>query len=155
MGVKIVSAVAGIIGDMVNFGKNLVKAIINGITSAPGAIVNAIKGLIPGGSVIGGAIKSIGGLFEGAEGAVITKRTLLIAGEKGPEALVPLTSATATDSSGIQALPTAPSQSASSLSSGGSGGLHIDSLTVNGMSTPNAQVVQELYSRLRPLLQGA
>jgi len=152
MGVKIVSAVAGIIGDMVNFGKNLVKAIINGITSAPGAIVNAIKGLIPGGSIIGEAASAIGL----ATGGIVTKPTLAVVGEAGPEAVIPLKGGIATAPHGIQPLPTpGPQQSAPSLSSGGSGGLTVQNLTVNGMATPNAQVVQELYRALRPMLQSA
>lgn len=151
MGVKIVGAVAGLIGDMFTFGKNLVKAIINGITSAPGAIVNAVKGLIPGGGIIGEAASAIGL----AAGGIVTKPTLAVVGEAGPEAVVPLKGGIATAPHGIQPLPTAtPQQSAAALNSGGQGGLHIDSLTVNGMATPNAQVIQELYSRLRPMLQG-
>jgi hypothetical protein len=91
-----------------------------------------------------------------ALGGIVTKPTLAMVGEAGPEAVIPLKGGIATAPHGIQPLGAqSPSQSASSLSSGGSGGLHIDSLTVNGMATPNAQVVQELYSRLRPLLQGA
>lgn len=148
MGVKIISAAAGIISDMVSFGAHIVEAIVHGITSAPGAIINAIKGLIPGGGLVG----DVGKVLGLAKGGIVTKPTLAVVGEAGPEMVVPLTGI-ATD--GVKPLGAqgqqGQQQSASGLSST-SGGLHIDNLTVNGMSTPSPVVVSELYSRLRPLL---
>jgi hypothetical protein len=151
MGVKIGGAVVGIIGDMVKFGVNIVKAIVEGIESAPGSIVKAIEGLIPGGGIVGGAIHALGL----ATGGIVTKPTLAVVGEAGPEAVIPLTGSMAAGRDNVKPLPAQQQQSATSLGSGGSGGLTVNNLTVNGMATPNAQVVQELYRALRPLLQSA
>lgn len=145
---KVVGALASLLTDMVSFGAHIVEAIVHGITSAPGAIVNAIKGLIPGGGIVG----DVGKVLGLAKGGIVTKPTLAVVGEAGPEMVVPL-KGIATD--GVKPLGTqgqqSQQQSANGLSAA-SGGLHIDNLTVNGMSTPSPVVVSELYSRLRPLL---
>jgi hypothetical protein len=149
---KVVNALAGLAKDMFNLGKNLVVALINGITNAPGAIVKAVEGLIPGGSVIGEAAKIVGL----AAGGIVTKPTLAVVGEAGPEAVVPLKNI---QTKGVQPLggtsggsgaPTGPGSLA-----GGSGGLHIGTMVVNGPQMSPNQMTQELYLKVRPLLQGA
>jgi|SRR5665213_70655 len=85
-----------------------------------------------------------------ALGGIVSKPTVVEVGEAGPEAIIPLASGGLTAPPGFTALPAIPSSG--TPGSGGPGGLNVQNLTVNGMSTPNAQVVQELYSRLRPLL---
>ena len=60
MGVKIDNVLIGIVKGMVNFGKDIVEAIVEGIESAPGVVTKAIENLIPGGGVVGSAIHAIG-----------------------------------------------------------------------------------------------
>jgi hypothetical protein len=85
-----------------------------------------------------------------ALGGIVTKPTVVEVGEAGAEAIIPLASGGLTAPPGFSPLPNIGTGSTASNPS--SGGLHIDNLTVNGMSTPSPVVVSELYSRLRPLL---
>jgi hypothetical protein len=85
-----------------------------------------------------------------ALGGIVSKPTLVEVGEAGPEAIIPLASGGLTAPQGFSSLPNIGAGTSSTNPSGG--GLHIDNLTVNGMSTPSPVVVSELYSRLRPLL---
>ena len=72
-------------------GADFIGAIADGIKSAPGAIKDAISGLIPGSGIIGSAASTVGGLLGiGASGGIVTRPTLAVIGEAGPEAVVPL-----------------------------------------------------------------
>lgn len=61
----------------------LLQPIIDGITWVAEKAAGAI----------GGVTEWVGGLFGGASGAIVTKPTLSLIGEKGPEAVMPLSSA--------------------------------------------------------------
>lgn len=113
-------------------GADFIGAIADGIKSAPGAIKDAIAGLIPGGGVIGSIASRIPGGFFGATGGIVTRPTLAVIGEAGPEAVVPLNRAP-----GASPLP------------GGGGGM---SVTVNMPAGSNGDdVVRALqdYQRRR------
>jgi len=94
-GIKIASALA----EMgIDWGKKIISAIVEGLRRAGGAIKEFIMGLIPDvgdivDSVVGGA-KSLGkkalGVIGFADGGIVTKPTLGLVGEAGPEAIIPL-----------------------------------------------------------------
>lgn len=85
---------ANLFSRLVQFGKDIVNKIIEGIKAAPGAITSAIGDLIPGSGVIGnigGSIgRGIGSIWPFAEGGIVTAPTLGLVGEAGPEAIIPL-----------------------------------------------------------------
>jgi hypothetical protein len=146
---KIGRVFESLISTMFEFGKNMIKGLVNGILSAPGAILKAIKSLIPGSGIIG----SVAHVLGLAEGGIVTKPTLAIVGENGPEAVVPLGGKANYDKAGVAPLPQSQSAAPTASSLSGSG-LHIDTLQLNGANQTNAQIVTELYQKLRPLLQG-
>lgn len=74
----------GIGKRFLNFGKAMIEGIANGIKAAPGAILNAIKSMLPGGKVGSLIRKAIPGL---AVGGIITRPGLAMVGERGPELL--------------------------------------------------------------------
>jgi hypothetical protein len=76
----------------VQLGKDLIDAIIDGIKAAPGALVDAVTSLIPGGGIVGGAVDFIFG--KAAGGPVSTGSAPYIVGESGPELFVPSGSGT-------------------------------------------------------------
>ena len=131
---------------MGEFGADLVKALISGISSGAGDVAKAIEHLIPGGGLIGKAASVIGL----AEGGIVEKPTLAVVGEAGPEMVVPLSGLDRGE--GVKPLPSSPGSAAGS---GMTGGLHIENLSVSAPNATNAEVVNELYRRLRPLLQSA
>ena len=90
-----------------------------------------------------------------AAGGIVTKPTLAMIGEAGPEAIIPLASGGLSAPAGVAPLPSFSPSGSPTAGTSSSGGLTVQNLTVNGMATPNAQVVRELYLQLRPLLQGA
>jgi len=59
---------AGLPGTFLNFGKNIISGLVSGIQAAPSAIVDAIKGLLPG--PLQGAFDTIVGAGNSAAGAV-------------------------------------------------------------------------------------
>jgi phage-related minor tail protein len=91
---KFREAITGIFNALYDVGRAIVNGIIAGIKAAPGAVMSALESLIPGGSIIGGAIGGITGLMSNipglAEGGIVTGPTLALIGEAGPEAVVPL-----------------------------------------------------------------
>jgi hypothetical protein len=146
---KVIGALSGLVSDMENLGKNLITALINGITSAPGAIVNAIKGLMPGG-IIGKAASLIGL----AAGGIVTKPTLAVVGEAGPEAVIPL-SGLATSPSSVAPLARSGTAAPSTAGlSGGSSGLHVGEINLYGEKATSAELVQQVYLALRPMLNA-
>jgi TP901 family phage tail tape measure protein len=85
----------------VDFGKKIIDGIVEGLRRAGGAIKDFIMTLIPDvgdivDSVVGGA-KSLGkkalGVIGFADGGIVTKPTLGLVGEAGPEAIIPLSKA--------------------------------------------------------------
>ena len=98
---QIVEFMSGIATDILNIGKDIGGWIIDGliaaIKAAAGAVGDAVKSIIPdvGGMVGGaldlgkGALSAIGGIF-GATGGIVTRPTLAVIGEAGPEAVIPL-----------------------------------------------------------------
>lgn len=80
---NIFDAIGDIAGKMFEIGKAIVQGIIDGISSIGGSITSEIMSLIP---------HSIMGIHLpwGAEGGIINGATMLIAGEAGPEALIPM-----------------------------------------------------------------
>ena len=72
-------------------GVEIVQAIVDGIKSAPGAIAGAITDQLPGAGAIGGAWGWVKDKVpRGATGGIVTRPTLALIGEAGPEAVVPL-----------------------------------------------------------------
>jgi hypothetical protein len=85
----------------IDFGKKIINGIVEGLRRAGGAIKDFIMTLIPDvgdivDSVVGGA-KSLGkkalGVIGFADGGIVTKPTLGLVGEAGPEAIIPLSKA--------------------------------------------------------------
>ena len=144
---KVMSALKEILTDMEKLGSEMVHALVSGIESAPGAIISAIKGLIPGSGVIG----SVAGALGLATGGIVTQPTLAIVGEAGPEAVVPLNSANVAPQ-GVQPLTTATQPTAASPQAAG---LHIGQVTVFGNTQTNAEIVQALYEKIRPMIVAA
>lgn len=104
-----------IVGNFLNFGLDLGNAFVVGLTRAYGAIKSAIAGIpiigpmivggldfvegIAGGlagaigGAVGGIARNIGGFFgipQMADGGIVTRPTLAMIGEAGPEAVIPL-----------------------------------------------------------------
>ena len=81
-------------GALINLGRDIVGAIVDGIKSAAGSIGSAILGAIPGGGAIKSAVGSVGKIatkvWPFAEGGIVTGPTLGLVGEAGPEAIIPL-----------------------------------------------------------------
>lgn len=66
----------------IEFGKAIIHGIANGIKSAPGVILNALKSMLPGGKVGSLIRKAIPGL---ASGGVVARSGVALVGETGPE----------------------------------------------------------------------
>jgi hypothetical protein len=69
---------------MVEFGKSIVRAIINGIKSSPAAVKDALFSILPGGSKLAGALADVG-VPGFAYGGVMGHSGYSIVGERGPE----------------------------------------------------------------------
>jgi hypothetical protein len=86
---NIVAAVGNLGQLLVSAGRQMIQGLIDGINSMAGAVGGAIKnaiGNIPG---VGGALHAVG--IPGFQaGAIVTRPTLALIGERGPEAVVPL-----------------------------------------------------------------
>jgi hypothetical protein len=83
-----------LIDGAIELGKKIVDAIVDGIKAAPGALLNALESLIPGGSLISDAVGGVSGLIGSlspfADGGIVTGPTAALIGEAGPEAVIPL-----------------------------------------------------------------
>lgn len=86
---KIKAATSRILSGFLDFGKGIVKSIVNGIKSAPGALLDAIRSMIPGGKAGSIIRKVIPGL---AGGGVIRAGGAALVGERGPELVTANTS---------------------------------------------------------------
>lgn len=78
---------SGVVGTVVDMGKSVAGAI-------GGAVSSVVEGVGSVASSVGGAISSgvsaIGSFFGLAEGGIVTRPTVALIGEAGPEAVVPL-----------------------------------------------------------------
>jgi phage-related protein len=100
--------VVTIIGTLYNFGGKIIEALARGIIGSYGFVKEAIRG-IPyigqylgggidiaegiGGAILGGAgalLGGIRGLIPFQSGGIVTRPTMGLLGEKGPEAVIPL-----------------------------------------------------------------
>jgi hypothetical protein len=122
-------------------GADFVGAIADGIKSAPGALKDAIAGLIPGGGIASDAWGAISSPFRGATGGIVTRPTLAVIGEAGPEAVVPLNRAP-----GASPLP------------GGGGGMSVTVNMAPGASGSDVVAARQGYMRTHggtvPILTG-
>lgn len=141
----------------VHFGEHIVTGIGHALIALPGVVLHAIESI----PVIGKAIKvalSVGKSVVGqalgavglAQGAVVAKPTLAMIGEGSePEAVLPLSQLR-------KMLTGAPGEFYPAQGAGGGaqakGGLTVGSVVINGTNQTNAQIVNDLYLRLRPLL---
>ena len=95
----------------IDFGRKIIDGIVEGLRRAGGAISSFIMGLVPDvgsivDSIVGGATSKakgiVGKLIPGlASGGIVTKPTLAVVGEAGPEAVIPLNRAGAVGGSVI------------------------------------------------------
>ena len=80
--------------NLVDFGKDIVNKIVEGIRSVASQIGETILGAIPGAKQIAGAAGTVGKVISKvwpfAEGGIVTGPTLGLVGEAGPEAIIPL-----------------------------------------------------------------
>jgi len=75
-----------------DLGEDLIDAIVRGIEAAPGALIDAVSSLLPGGGIFGAAADFIFGRAAG--GPVSIGSAPYIVGESGPELFVPTGSGT-------------------------------------------------------------
>ena len=90
-------------GIVIDWMHGKIKAFTEGIQNMVDTIVNQVKrainaiSSIPGVSAIGSAIKAVGAaqnsIFKFATGGIVTRPTLGLVGEAGPEAIIPLSQA--------------------------------------------------------------
>jgi len=100
---QIIEFMTGIAKDILNLGKDIgswiIGGIVDGIKAAAGAVMDAVKSIIPNpADIVGGVVGSVGGFFKSvipglASGGIVTKPTLAVIGEAGPEAVIPLSQA--------------------------------------------------------------
>ena len=93
---KIMGFLSRLPGDFLALGSKLLHALVQGIASAPGAIMGAIgKAFTSGGGPLGKILGSVGGaigsIFGAAEGGFVNKPMVGLVGEAGPEVILPLT----------------------------------------------------------------
>ena len=75
-------------GALLAVGKLMVRALVAGIKAAPGAVLDAIKSLLPGGKVGRAMGKLVGGVVgQFAVGGVTPRSGTALVGERGPELL--------------------------------------------------------------------
>lgn len=138
---KLPSAVYNdVIKPIIRFFEGLPAEIAHGIEHGAGDVLHAFEHLIPGGGLIGGLLSHIHIPFL-AEGGIVTKPTLAMIGEAGPEAVIPLKNHNIAKD-GIAALPTGGSASAVSASTGsGIGTVNVYVAKAHATST---EIVREL-----------
>jgi phage-related minor tail protein len=153
IGNAIGNAIGNLGSALYNKGKDLITGLINGIKSAPGAIMDAIKSLIPGGGVVFDTVKSVLGFA--AAGGPVKDGMPYIVGEEGPELMIPNGSGTI--------IPNHKLTSATGTPIGMDGGTMVH-VTVNVAGTVTAQsdLAESIRSSLidigrrtgRPVLAG-
>ena len=103
--------------DIYKFFASLPGKIAHAIESGASDVLHAFEKMVPGGGLVGGALNAIGL----ATGGVVTKPTLAVVGEAGPEAVIPLKGFGAAANAiigggGVSPLPTGSLNSSSSTS---------------------------------------
>jgi len=95
LGTLLADLATALFNGAVDLGKDLIDGMVDGIRAAPGALVDAIKSLIPGGGLFGsianaafGAVSSVDYPFRRAGGPVSANMPYIV-GESGPELFVP------------------------------------------------------------------
>jgi hypothetical protein len=118
------SAFHGVVGFFTRIGAGIVNGIVDGIKSAPGALLDAIKSLLPGGK-FGAKVAGFLGIGAHAWGGTMGRPGWTVVGERGPE-LVRLPGG-----SGITPLP--------------AGGTALPTLAGAGAGAGNAQTTAHFY----------
>jgi tape measure domain-containing protein len=117
---KIKAATGRVIDGFKQFGRDIIRAVVDGIKSAPGVIIDAIKSLLPG-----KAAKLLGKVLPGfATGGVMRAGTVGVVGERGPE----IVSADRT----VRIIPIPSTGPVASLSGGVAGGDIIVPVNIDG-----------------------
>ncbi len=131
----------------VHFAESIVKGMAHGLLSLGSVVEHAFK-KIP---VVGGLISTVSHFL--AAGGVAVKPTIAMIGEGSePEAVLPL--------SQLRQLLAGnqgdfyPAQQGAQGFQAKAGGLTVGSVVINGSNQSNAQIINELYLKLRPFLSA-
>ena len=92
LGTLLADLATALVEGALDLGKKLINGIVDGIKAAPGALIDAVSSLLPGGGVFGAAADFIFGRAAG--GPVSIGSAPYIVGESGPELFVPSGSGT-------------------------------------------------------------
>lgn len=88
---RIASALGSLGGILVGAGRSLLQGLIDGIEGMAGAVVGAVRGVVDNAIA---AIPGVGGILSAiphlAGGGLVTRPTVALIGEAGPEAVIPL-----------------------------------------------------------------
>lgn len=132
---SILQEAENIVTGIYNFFAGLPMKIVHAIENGAGAVKNAINSLLP----VGGGVLSSIGL---ATGGIVTRPTLAVVGEAGPEAVIPLSQLGAGGIDfGTGRVGTLPPTAAAGS---GGGGVHVDTMVVNGPHMTPEQLVKEM-----------
>jgi len=116
-----------------DLGEDLIDAIVRGIEAAPGALIDAVSSLLPGGGIFGAAADFIFGRAAG--GPVSIGSAPYIVGESGPELFVPTGSGTIMNNNRLGMM--------------GGGGGDTFNITVNVPTSNGDDVVRALQDYVR------
>ncbi|MGD0386820.1 MAG: hypothetical protein ABSB73_11890, partial [Solirubrobacteraceae bacterium] len=137
----------------VQFGESIVNGVLHALESLPGKVLGVLKKIPVVGGLISGAGHAVGGVLHSiglAQGGIVVKPTIALVGEGSePEAVLPLSQLK-------QLLAGQPGDIYPAQAGAGpqskAGGLTIETLNINGRSRTDAQIVSDLWLRLRPFL---
>jgi TP901 family phage tail tape measure protein len=145
---QILGFLTGLPGDFLKLGESVVSAFLNAFKDIGGKVGGMLKGAlghIPG---VGGLMSHIPGL---AEGGLVTRPTLALVGESGPEMVVPLSKFATAGTHGVQALP---SGGGVSSQTGMAGGTVINVImNVGGSVLTEGELVRTIQQGLLKLQQ--
>src|SRR5208283_3954484 len=133
-----------------DLGKALVKGVASGLSSLPGVVGHALSHI----PVVGGLIHAGGSVLHAlglASGGVVVKPTLAMIGEGNqPEAVLPLSQLRQLLAGQQGTFGTQAAGGSMVQASGGKGGLTIENLNINGRSRTDAEIVNDVWLRMRP-----